>query len=183
MSYRCSISGLAPATGYETAVTAHYLAEPAGDGTKQAGKDSGKKRFTTLKPVIAAENSMKVSLVSMSALWADANASGEEIAQDRTIMLANGETYVLFADIGDYDRIMGTDRIKWSVTSDPKGAAVVKASADSYTAKLTLSRCGTVKVQAVSTLSKKVVCSFTVEVQPYQSNLSSAQAGGNKDEE
>lgn len=167
--YHCNISGLASATGYEAVVTAHYLAEPAGDGTKEAYKASGVKKFTTLRPVIAAENSMKVSLVSMSALWADANEEGEEITHDKKLALTNGETYVLFADVGDYDRIMGTDRIKWSVISDPKGAAAIKASSDSYTAKLTLSRCGTVEVQAVSTLSKKVVCSFTVEVKPYQS--------------
>ena len=115
----------------------------------------------------------------MSELWADANAVGMEITHDETVALANGQTYVLFAQIDDYDRIMGTDSIKWSVVSDPKGAAVIKASSDSYTAKLTLDRCGTVKVQAVSSLSKKVVCSFTVEVKPYQSNTSSAQAGGN----
>lgn len=180
--YRCQISGLASATGYEAVVTAHYLAESAGNGTKaalEAKKDSGVKKFTTLKPVIAAQNSMKVSLVSMSELWADANAVGREITHDETVALANGQTYVLFAQIDDYDRIMGTDSIKWSVVSDPKGAAVIKASSDSYTAKLALERCGTVKVQAVSSLSKKVVCSFTVEVKPYQSNTSSAQAGGN----
>ncbi len=180
--YRCHIGGLMSETGYEAVVTAHYLAEPAGDGTKAAlaaKKDSGVKKFTTLKPVIAAENSMKVSLVSMSELWEDANAVGREITHDETVSLANGQTYVLFAQIDDYDRIMGTDSIKWSVVSDPKGAAVIKASSDSYTAKLALDRCGTVKVQAVSSLSKKVVCSFTVEVKPYQSNTSSAQAGGN----
>lgn len=160
-------------------VTAHYLAEPAGEKPRQAEKRSGVKKFTTLKPVIAAENSMKVSVVSMSELWADANAAGREITHDTAIALTNAETYILFADIGDYDRVLGADRIKWSVTSDPKGAAAIKASADSYTAKLTLSRCGTVRVQAVSTLSKKVVCSFTVEVKPYQSGSGSAQAGGN----
>lgn len=179
VSYRCNITGLASATTYEASVTAHYLAEPAGDVMKQAGKESGKKRFTTLKPVIAVENSMKVSMVSMSSLWADTDAPGVEITHDEVISLKSGETYVLFAEIGDYDRIAGADRIRWSVTSDPKGAAAVKASSDSYTAKLTLSRCGTVRVQALSTLSKKVVCSFTVEVKPYQSNVSSAQAGGN----
>ena len=187
-SWRCTIDGLTSATVYEAVATANYLPIRSGQNGQQAGtapvqKASGRKNFTTLKPVIAVENGMKVSLVSMEALWADPNAAGQEITHDETVVLNNGQTYVLFAEIGDYDRIMGTDRIKWSVTSDPKGAAVVKASADSYTAKLTLSRCGTVKVQAVSTLSKKVVCSFTVEVQPYQSNLSSAQAGGNKDEE
>ena len=183
VSYRCRISGLTSETGYEAVVTAHYLAEPAGEGTKaalEAQKDSGAKKFTTLKPVIAAENSMKVSLVSMSELWADANAPGMEITHDQTVALTNGETYVLFADIGDYERILGADRIKWSVTSDTKGAAAVKASSDSYTANLTLSRCGTVRVQAVSTLSKKVVCSFTVEVKPYQSGT--AIAGGETDE-
>lgn len=143
-----------------------------------AQKASGKKKFTTLKPVIAAENSLNVSLVSMEALWADANAAGSEITHDEAVTLQNGQTYVLFAEIGDYDRVMGTDRIKWSVTSDPKGAAAIKASSDSYTATLTLSRCGTVRVQAVSTLSKKVVCSFTVDVKPYQSDPGSAQTGG-----
>lgn len=120
----------------------------------------------------------------MEALWADPNAAGQEITHDETVVLNNGQTYVLFAEIGDYDRIMGTDRIKWSVTSDPKGAATIKASSDSYTANLTLNRCGTVRVQAVSTLSKKVVCSFTVDVKPYQyqSGSGNAQAGGNQNE-
>lgn len=189
-SWRCTIDGLTSATAYEAMVTAHYLptGQPSdlGETTVQAAsvqKASGKKKFTTLKQVIAAENSMKVSLVSMEALWADANAAGSEIAHDETVTLQNGQTYVLFAEIGDYDRIMGTDRIKWSVTCDPKGAAAIKASSDSYTASLTLSRCGTVRVQAVSTLSKKVVCSFTVDVKPYQSDLGSAQTGGIRNED
>lgn len=173
--YRCTVAGLMPGTAYEAVVKAHYQPDPA----KSAEKASGKKKFTTLKPVIAAENSMKISLVSMEALWADPNAEGVEIAHDTTVMLRNGETYVLFAEIGDYDRIMGTDRIRWSVVCDPKGAAGIKPSSDSYTAQLTLNRCGTVRVQAVSTLSKKVVCSFTVAVQPYQSDGGIAQAGGN----
>lgn len=173
--YRCTVAGLMPGTAYEAVVKAHYQPDPA----KSAEKASGKKKFTTLKPVIAAENSMKISLVSMEALRADPNAEGVEIAHDTTVMLRNGETYVLFAEIGDYDRIMGTDRIRWSVVCDPKGAAGIKPSSDSYTAQLTLNRCGMVRVQAVSTLSKKVVCSFTVAVQPYQSDGGIAQAGGN----
>lgn len=180
-SWRCTINGLTSATAYEATVTANYLPTAAAKAPVQ--KVSGAKRFTTLKQVIAAENSMKVSLVSMEALWADANAAGSEIAHDETVTLQNGQTYVLFAEIGDYDRVMGTDRIKWSVTSDPKGAAAIKASSDSYTAKLTFSRCGTVRVQAVSTLSKKVVCSFTVDVKPYQSDLGSAQTGGIRNED
>lgn len=183
-SWRCTIDGLTSATVYEAVATANYLPIRSGQNGQQAGtapvqKASGRKNFTTLKPVIAVENGMKVSLVSMEALWADPNAAGQEITHDETVVLNNGQTYVLFAEIGDYDRIMGTDRIKWSVTSDPKGAAAIKASSDSYTANLTLNRCGTVRVQAVSTLSKKVVCSFTVDVKPYQSNSSNAQAGGN----
>lgn len=185
-SWRCTVDGLTAATTYEAVVTANYQ-PPTPDqqgalAKAPVQKASGKKKFTTLKQVIAAENSMKVSLVSMEALWADANAAGQEITHDATVELKNGQTYVLFAEIGDYDRIMGTDRIKWSVTSDPKGAAAIKASSDSYTANLTLNRCGTVRVQAVSTLSKKVVCSFTVDVKPYQSG-SSAQAGGNQNED
>lgn len=186
-SYRCTINGLTSATAYEAVVTANY--QPAAQDQQAVSaktpvrKASGRKRFTTLKPVIAEENGMKVTLVSMEELWTDANAAGQEITHDTVVELKNGQTYALFADVGDYDRIMGTDRIKWSVTSDPKGAASVKTASDSYTAKLTLSRCGTVKVQAVSTLSKKVVCSFTVEVKPYQSDIGSAQAGGNENEE
>ncbi len=118
----------------------------------------------------------------MEELWADTDAAGQEITHDTVVELKNGKTYVMFADIGDYDRVLGADRIKWSVTSDPKGAAAVKASSDSYAANLTLSRCGTVRVQAVSTLSKKVVCSFTVEVKPYQYEYSSTQAGGSENE-
>ncbi len=184
-AYRCTINGLTSATSYEAVVTANYLptAQEQAVSRPPVQKASGTKRFTTLKPVIAAENSMKVSLVSMEELWADANAAGQEITHDTVVALRNGQTYALFADVGDYDRVMGTDRIKWSVTADPKGAATVKASSDSYAARLTLSRCGTVKVQAVSTLSKKTVCSFTVEVKPYQSDSGSAQAGGNENEE
>lgn len=185
-SWRCTINGLTSATVYEAMVTAHYLptGQPSDLGeAASVQKASGNKRFTTLKPVIAAENSLKVSLISMEALWADANAAGSEITHDGTVTLQNGQTYVLFAEIGDYDRVMGTDRIKWSVTSDPKTAAAIKASSDSYTANLTLSRCGTVRVQAVSTLSKKVVCSFTVDVKPYQSDLGSAQTGGIRNED
>lgn len=185
-AYRCTINGLAAATGYEVVVTANYLPT----AQEQQGvlsntpvqKASGKKKFTTLKPVLAAENSMKISLVSMEELWADTDAAGQEITHDTVVELKNGKTYVMFADIGDYDRVLGADRIKWSVTSDPKGAAAVKTSSDSYAANLTLSRCGTVRVQAVSTLSKKVVCSFTVEVKPYQYEHSSTQAGGNENE-
>lgn len=184
-AYRCTINGLTSATSYEAVVTANYLptAQEQAVSRPPVQKASGTKRFTTLKPVIAAENSMKVSLVSMEELWADANAAGQEITHDTVVALRNGQTYALFADVGDYDRVMGTDRIKWCVTADPKGAATVKASSDSYAARLTLSRCGTVKVQAVSTLSKKTVCSFTVEVKPYQSDSGSAQAGGNENEE
>lgn len=185
-AYRCTINGLAAATGYEAVVTANYLptaqGEQAGSTKTPVQKDSGKKKFTTLKPVLAAENSMKISLVSLEELWADADAAGQEITHDTVVELRNGKTYVMFADIGDYDRVLGADRIKWSVTSDPKGAAAVKASSDSYAANLTLSRCGTVRVQAVSTLSKKVVCSFTVEVKPYQYDNGSTQAGGNENE-
>ncbi len=185
-AYRCTINGLAAATGYEAVVTANYLPTAQGEQTGSTKtpvqKDSGKKKFTTLKPVLAAENSMKISLVSLEELWADADAAGQEITHDTVVELRNGKTYVMFADIGDYDRVLGADRIKWSVTSDPKGAAAVKASSDSYAANLTLSRCGTVRVQAVSTLSKKVVCSFTVEVKPYQYDNGSTQAGGNENE-
>lgn len=175
-SWLCTVEGLTPATAYEAVVTAAYQPPAASSNAAPVQKASGKKRFTTLKPVIAVENSMKVSLVSMDELWENADEAGKEITHDTTVTLENGKTYVLFADIGDYDRVLGADRIKWSVTADPKGAAAIKASSDSYTAKLTLSRCGTVKVQAVSTLSKKVICSFTVEVKPYQSET--VTAGG-----
>ena len=163
--YTCVIKGLSAEKNYNVKVTAHYDAQ----GGFSASKDSSVKSFKTLKPLltnVAGKEQISINYISLPALRKDALAEGESI--NEKIILRNNETYIFMAQVSRLNRVLGTDKLKWTISSSTKNIATVKATSDTYQAQLNTLRTGTFTVTVTSTVSKEVLAVFEVTVVPYQ---------------
>lgn len=163
--YTCVIKGLSAEKNYNVKVTAHYDAQ----GGLSASKDSSVKSFKTLKPLLtnaAGKEQIPINYISLPALRKDASDNGEEV--NERIILRNNETYIFMAQVSRLNRVLGTDKLKWTISSSTKNIATVKATSDTYQAQLNTLRTGTFTVTVTSTVSKEVLAVFEVTVVPYQ---------------
>lgn len=165
--YTCVIKGLSAEKNYNVMVTAHYRKQ--GESEPSASKNSAVKSFKTLKHLLtnaADKQQISINYISLSDLRQNASSSGKPI--EGKIVLNNNETYVLMAQVSKLNRVLGTDKLKWTVTSSTKSIATIKATSDTYQAQLTTQRTGTFTVTVTSTVSKEVLATFEVTVVPYQ---------------
>lgn len=165
--YTCVITGLNPEQNYNVQITAHYKTQ---DEKLSASKDSAVKNFKTLKPLltnVAEKGQLPINYISLPDLRKNISATGEEITE--RITLRNNETYVFMAQVSRLNRVLGTDKLKWTISSSTKSIATVKATGDTYQAQLNTLRTGTFTVTVTSTVSKEVLAVFEVTVIPYQS--------------
>lgn len=163
--YTCVIKGLSAEKDYNVKVTAHYDAP----GELSAAKDSSIKSFKTLKPLLtdaAGKEQISVNYISLYALRDDPSDEGAKI--EEKITLRNNESYIFMAQVSRYNRVLGTDKLKWTVSSSTKNIATVKATSDTYQAQLNTLRTGNFTVTVTSTVSKEVLADFEVTVVPYQ---------------
>lgn len=163
--YTCVIKGLSAEKNYDVKVTAHYDA-PGGLSTS---KDSSVKSFKTLKPLLtdaAGKEQIPINYISLPALRNDPLAVGEAV--NEKITLRNNESYILMAQVSRLNRVLGTDKLKWTISSSTRNIATVKATSDTYQAQLNTLRTGTFTVTVTSTVSKEVLAVFEVTVVPYQ---------------
>lgn len=168
--YTCVLTGLSAEKDYEIRMVAVY--DPDGKDQQSEtviSKASAAKKFKTLKRLAVEENKMAVNYISLTELQKAPGGTGTSItAGDITVY--NNETYVLMAQVDDLTRVLGTDKLKWTITSsDVKNPATLKAGSDTYQAQLTTMRTGTFTVTVTSTVSKQTLASFEVTVLPYQS--------------
>ena len=164
--YTCVIKGLSAEKNYNVKVTAHYDTQRS---ELSAYKDSSVKSFKTLKPLLtnaAGNGQIPIHYISLPDLRSDASAEGKTI--NEKITLKNNETYILMAQVSRYNRVLGTDKLKWTISSSTKNIATVKATSDTYQAQLNTLRTGTFTVTVTSTVSKEVFAVFEVTVVPYQ---------------
>ncbi len=163
--YTCVIKSLSPEQNYNVQITAHYDTQEG----LSASKDSSVKSFKTLKPLLtnaAGKEQIPINYISLPALRKDALANGEEV--NERIILRNNETYIFMAQVSRLNRVLGTDKLKWTISSSTKNIATVKATSDTYQAQLNTLRTGTFTVTVTSTVSKEVLAVFEVTVVPYQ---------------
>lgn len=163
--YTCVIRGLSAEKYYNVKVTAHYDAS----GGLSAAKDSSVKTFKTLKPLLtdaAGKEQIPVNYISLPDLRNDPSAEGAKIEEQ--ITLRNNESYIFMAQVSRLNRVLGTDKLKWTITSSTRNIATVKATSDTYQAQLNTLRTGTFTVTVTSTVSKEVLAVFEVTVVPYQ---------------
>lgn len=173
--YTCSVEGLSPNKKYELKVTAHYDAEISGEKIKNDKQSQGKS-FTTKKRLMTPDDTIAVSYISMTELKKDTNGIGEAVfagAVDSPdyghIYLENNETYVLTAQVSNLARALGTDKLKWTISSGDKKSASLKTSSSTFEVQLKAVKTGTFTVTAVSTATKNIMAAFTVTITPYQS--------------
>lgn len=164
--YTCVIKGLSAEKNYNVKVTAHYDTR---DGKLSSSKDSAVKSFKTLKPLLtdaAEKGQLPIHYISLPDLRKNPLAEGEEVKE--RITLRNNENYIFMAQVSRLNRVLGTDKLKWTISSSTKNIATVKATGDTYQAQLNTLRTGTFTVTVTSTVSKEVLAVFEVEVVPYQ---------------
>ena len=164
--YTCVIKELSAEKNYNVKVTAHYDTQRS---ELSAYKDSSVKSFKTLKPLLtnaAGNGQIPINYISLPDLRSNASNEGKPVSEK--ITLKNNETYILMAQVSRYNRVLGTDKLKWTISSSTKNIATVKATSDTYQAQLNTLRTGTFTVTVTSTVSKEVFAVFEVTVVPYQ---------------
>ncbi len=167
--YTCVIKGLAADRSYSVKIIAHYDTQD-GSGLK-AEKASAAKAFKTLKPLLITGGSggtasLGINYISLAQLRSQPGASGAPVTEN--IVLRNNETYVFMAQVSRLNRVLGTDKLKWTISSETKSIAAVKATKDTYQAQISTQRTGNFTVTVTSTVSKEVLAVFEVTVTPYQ---------------
>lgn len=177
--YTYTISGLTEEYNYSVQITAHYDTTASG-GTQgtTASRTSAAKNFKTLKLLLGSGGAQtdgaqtQIRYISLPQLRSTPSAAGDLITyvegSDEEIVLRNNETYVFMAQVSKLNRVLGTDKLKWTVSSGTKGIATIKATGDTYQAQLTTQRTGTFTVTVTSTVSKETLAVFRVKVVPYQ---------------
>ncbi len=181
--HTCVVSGLSGNKKYRIRVTAHYDVEKKDGGKLENQKASGTKDVTTRSRLLASENGIGITYISLSELKKQPELPGTPIFREEDqnteeygqITLENNETYVLMAQVSNLARALESDKIKWAISSGDKKAATIKAGASTFEAQLKAQRTGTFTVTAASSVTKEVLATFTVTIIPYQS---SAGGGG-----
>lgn len=176
--YTCSITGLSAEHSYSIRITAHYGGR--GGAGQGASKSCGAKRFRTLKPLLTEGGYVDIRYADLRELRENPDSIGQSIDYNgENIVLQNNETYIFMAQVKKLNRVMGADKLKWTLSSDTKKIATLKATKDTYQARLDTLRTGTFTVTVTSTLSKEVLSVFRVTVVPYpvESSGTTAETG------
>lgn len=176
--HTCVIKGLSSNKKYRISVTAHY--DTAGvDGRKlENQKISGTKDVTTRNHLLASEDGIDITYISLTELKKHPDAMGSQIFKEEErdtdsyghISLENNETYILMAQVSNLSRALEMDKLKWTISSGDKNAATIKAGSSTFEAQLKAMRTGTFTVTATSTVTKEELAVFTVTILPYQSS-------------
>ena len=157
--YTCSITGLSPEHNYSVRIEAHY---------KNAKRACAAKNFKTLKLLLTQSGYVNVNYINLEELKKNPASIGNSVDYTgESIVLQNNETYVFMAQVKKLNRVLGADKLKWTISSDTKKIAAVKVTKDTYQAQINTLRTGTFTVTVTSTLSKETLSVFRVTVVPY----------------
>ncbi|MCM1112727.1 MAG: leucine-rich repeat protein [Muribaculum sp.] len=157
--YVCTITGLSAEHDYSVRITAHY-------GSAECA--CAAKKFKTLKPLLATGGSIDINYIDLQELRKNPASMGRKVDDSKeSILLQSNETYVFMAQVKKLNRVLGADKLKWTISSDTKKIATVKVSKDTYQAQINPLKAGTFTVTVTSTLSKETLSVFHVTVVPY----------------
>lgn len=171
--YTCVINDLSAERNYSVQVVTRYSVT---DGSgRLIERTSSAKSIKTLKPLLidTANSTLGINYISLPDLRASSTAlgspaAGKDVDSSVPIVLKNNETYVFMAQVNNLNRVTGTDKLKWTISSGTKNIAKVKMTKDTYQTQISTMRTGTFTVKVTSTVSKEVLATFTVTVVPYQ---------------